>query len=85
MAAYFKRHRIRYIAYQLGPSSPEYNVAYWQAKASPSSSGGLASFYERQARFELDFFSTLNGLVANRRSVFHDGDVRVLDLETPAH
>ena len=83
MAAYLTQQRIRYLAYQLGPSSPEYSFYQWERKRPAEvQPKRRLTYYERQAIFELDFFGTLLALTASRQSVFHEGEVRVLDLQT---
>ena len=80
-AKYFQSLGIRYIAYVFGPSSPEYKRSQWEGARIE----GRQGYWQlRQARFELDFFDTITALAASRRSVFHEGDVRVLDLATAA-
>ena len=77
---------VRYLAYQLGPSSPEYNLDLWQKRAAAAdpATAGRGGFYKNQARFELDFFSVLSSLSSTRASLFKEGDFRVLDLESPS-
>ena len=83
MAAYLTQQRIRYLAYQLGPSSPEYSIPQWiRKRPAELQPKRRITYYERQAIFELDFFGTLQRLAASRQSVFHEGEVRVLDLQT---
>jgi len=83
MAAYLTQQRIRYLAYQLGPSSPEYSFYQWERKRpAERHPRRRLTYYERQALFELDFFGTLLALTASRQSVFHEGEVHVLDLQT---
>jgi hypothetical protein len=72
---------IRYIAYVFGESSPEYKRAQWDG---PRIQGRQGHWLQTHARFELDFFDTVTALEATRRSVFREGDVRVLDLATMA-
>ena len=83
-ARYMHSMGIRYVAYQLGPSSVEYTWDMWRRRMSaeqpPNTRGG---FYKNQARFELDFFDVLTALTSSRRSLFNEGDIRVLDLESP--
>ena len=83
MAAYPTQQRIRYLAYQLGPSSPEYSYFQWERKRPTElQPKRRINYYERQAIFEIDFFGTLQALTASRQSVFHEGEVHVLDLQT---
>lgn len=85
LAAYLESVGIRYIAYQIGPSSPEYDVGYWERKiASTAVVNGRGSFYKIQGRFELDSFATLQALGHSRRVLFNEGDLRVIDLKTRA-
>jgi hypothetical protein len=85
-ADYMRSLRIRYIAYQLGASSKEYNEVYWQQNLNAETPPhGRSGFHKNQARFELDFFATLRELSRSRKSVFSEGELRVLDLETPAN
>jgi hypothetical protein len=85
-AMYLRSVGVRYVAYQVGPSSQEYNADIWRARAAAivPPAGRDHAFYKNQARFELDFFETIKALGATRRSLFHEGDIRVLDLESPA-
>jgi hypothetical protein len=81
-ASYLKRVGIRYIAFQVGPSSPEYSPAMWEQRRTLSlAPNGRGAFYQNQARFELDFFHTVTALEQTRRSLFHSGELHVLDLE----
>ena len=81
LATYLQSVGIRYIAYVFGETSPEYKRAQW---AGPRIEGRQGHWLQTHARFELDFFDTVTDLAKTRRSVFHEGDVRVLDLATPA-
>jgi hypothetical protein len=82
-AAYLHRLGIRYIVYQMGPSSAEYNPGYWVHKSAVQVIiNGRGNFYKIQARFELDFFAVLKALTETRRAVFRQDEIRVLDLET---
>jgi hypothetical protein len=80
-ANYLRSVGVRYIAYVFGPSSPEYKLSQWEGARIDGRQG---IWLQVQARFELDFFSTITALAASRRSVFHEGEVRVLDLATAA-
>jgi hypothetical protein len=83
-ARYLKSLGIRYLVYQIGPSSAEYNPGYWIHKSAVQVIiNGRGNFYKIQARFELDFFDAMKALTATRRSVFQEGEIHVLDLETP--
>lgn len=83
LAAYLLSVGIRYVAYQVGPSSPEYDVGYWERKiASTVVVNGRGTFYKVQGKFELDSFATLQALSQSRRVLFSEGDIRVLDLKT---
>jgi hypothetical protein len=80
-ASYLHSLGIRFIAYNLGPSSPDYNWGMWQGRLDaevPPSGRGL---YKNQARFELDFFQVLTTLSSQCAVVFEEGEVKVLDLE----
>jgi hypothetical protein len=82
-AAYMHGLGMRYVAYQMGPSSREYDVSYWnQMSAQAVVINGRGNFYKIQARFELDTFATFTALAATRRVLFSEGEIRVLDLET---
>ena len=84
-AQYMRSLGIRYIAYTLGRSSPEYQLELWQARADAAlTPNGRSGFYKNTARFELDFFHVLTSLAASRAMLFHEGDMVVLDLEKPA-
>ena len=80
-AAYMLSKGVRYVAFQLGPSSVEYQRQLWVGRRATtvleSERGG---FYKRQARFELEAFDTLEALEKTRRMLFHEGDIRVIDL-----
>jgi hypothetical protein len=83
LAAYLQSVGIRYIAYQIGPSSPEYDVGYWERKiATTMVVNGRGEFYKTQGRFELDSFAALKALTATRRVLFTEGEIRVIDLGT---
>src|SRR5439155_9835007 len=83
LATYLQSVGIRYIAFQIGPSSPEYDVGYWERKiASTVVVNGRGNFYKVQGRFELDSFAALQALAASRRVLFNEGDLRVVDLAT---
>jgi hypothetical protein len=81
-ASYMHSLGIRYIAYNLGPSSCDYNWPLWQARrdAEPPANG-RGGFYKNQARFMLDFFDVLTSLSAQRAVIFQEGEIKVLDLE----
>ena len=80
-AAYLLKVGIRYIAYQLGPSSPEYWRDMWEQRKEISlAPNGRGFFYQNQARFELDFFDDVTALQRSRRSLFDEGELHVLDL-----
>ncbi len=81
MAQYLGSVGIRYFAYVFGPSSPEYKRSQWEGARIEGKQG---IWLQRHARLVMDFFDTVTALAASRRSVFHEGDVRVLDLATPA-
>lgn len=83
LASYLESVGIRYIAFQVGPSSPEYDPGYWERKiASAVVVNGRGNFYKVQGRFELDAFKTLQALAASRRVLFSEGEIRVIDLQT---
>ena len=76
---------IRYVAYTWGPPSPEYQWEFWQHRFDlPPSPNGRGDFYKNTARFELDFFKALLAFHSSRKIVFHEAEMTVLDLETPA-
>jgi hypothetical protein len=80
-ARYLRKVGIRYIAYQVGPSSPEYWPEMWQQrKVTPLAPNGRGAFYQNQSRFELDFFDDVTELQRTRRSLFEEGELHVLDL-----
>ena len=84
-AAYMLSQGIRYVAFQLGASSPEYRRSAWTARAAiVIDHTGRNGFYKIQARFELDAFDTLEALEKSRKSLFNNGDIHVLDLATHA-
>jgi hypothetical protein len=83
LAAYLQGLGIRYIAYQIGPSSPEYDVGYWERRvASTVVVNGRGAFYKIQGRFELASFEALKALTVSRRVLFSEGEIRVIDLGT---
>jgi hypothetical protein len=80
-AAYMLSQGIRFVAFQIGPSSAEYKRAAWTGRAAiVIDHTGRNGFYKIQARFELDAFDTLEALVKTRKSVFSEGEFHVLDL-----
>jgi xanthosine utilization system XapX-like protein len=82
LAAYLHGLGIHYLAYQIGPTSREYDVGYWERMgANAVVSHGRGNFYKVQSRFELDTFTTFQALAASRRVVFSEGEIRVLDLD----
>ena len=82
LAGYLHGLGIRYLAYQIGPSSREYDVSYWERMAANAVVvHGRGNFYKVQSRFELDTFKTFQALAASRRVVFSEGEMRVLDLD----
>ena len=82
LASYLHSLGIRYLAYQIGPSSREYDVSYWERMAANAVvAHGRGNFYKVQSRFELDTFKTLQALAASRRVLFSEGEMRVLDLD----
>ena len=82
-AAYMLSQGIRYVAYQIGPSSAEYKRSTWDARnAIVIDHTGRNGFYKIQARFELDAFDTLEALTKTRKSVFNEGELHVIDLAT---
>lgn len=83
LAAYLQKQGIRYIAYQMGPSSREYSPDYWRQKmATTAIVNGRGGFYKIQAKFELETFATLDKLAHSRKNLFAEGDIHVLDLQT---
>jgi hypothetical protein len=85
-AQYLRSVGVRYVAYQIGPSSQEYNPDIWKPRAAEvvPANGREHAFYKNQARFELDFFDTMKALAKSHRQVFREGDLAVMDLESPA-
>jgi hypothetical protein len=82
LASYLHGLGIRYLAYQIGPSSREYDVGYWERMAANAVvAHGRGNFYKIQSRFELDTFKTFQALAASRHVVFSEGEMRVLDLD----
>jgi hypothetical protein len=82
LASYLHGLGIRYLAYQIGPSSREYDVSYWERMAANAVvAHGRGNFYKVQSRFELDTFKTFQALAASRRVLFSEGEIRVLDLD----
>jgi hypothetical protein len=83
-ASWMHANGIRYIAVQLGPTSAEYNRPLWDGRLKePDPKNGRGGFYKRQAAFELDFFAVFEELERSHATIFREGDVRVLDLESP--
>jgi hypothetical protein len=84
-AAYMLSQGIRYVAFQIGPSSSEYKLSAWTARAAiVIDHTGRNGFYKIQARFELDAFATLDALTKSRKNLFNEGEFHVLDLATRA-
>jgi hypothetical protein len=82
LASYLHGLGIHYLAYQIGPTSREYDVGYWERMgANAVVIHGRGNFYKIQSRFELDTFATFQALAASRRVVFSEGEIRVLDLD----
>jgi hypothetical protein len=82
-AAYMLSQGIRYVAYQIGPSSAEYRRGTWDARAAiVIDHTGRNGFYKIQARFELDAFDTFEALTKTRKKLFSDGEYHVIDLAT---
>jgi hypothetical protein len=82
LAAYLHGLGIHYLAYQIGPTSREYDVSYWERMgANAVVIHGRGNFYKIQSRFELDTFATFQALAATRHVVFSEGEIRVLDLD----
>jgi len=84
LARYFKKVGIRYLAFQIGNSSKEYNPGYWESKKGITLANGRGSLYKIQAEFELASFAAFKALAASRHTLFSEGEIRVLDLETGA-
>jgi hypothetical protein len=82
-AAYMLSQGIRYVAFQVGASSPEYKRSTWETRnAIVLDKTGRNGFYKIQARFELDAFDTLEALAKTRKHLFSDGEFHVIDLAT---
>jgi hypothetical protein len=82
-ASYMLAQGIRYVAFQLGESSPEYRYSAWNYRAATViDQTGRNGFYKNQARFELDFFHVIEALQKSRKNVFNEGEIHVLDLAT---
>jgi hypothetical protein len=76
---------IRYVAYMFGASSPEYSWDVWRPRFdAPPSPTGRGDFLKNMARFEVDFFKSLEALKGSRKTVYREGEMTVLDLDTPA-
>jgi hypothetical protein len=85
---YFREQSIRYLAYALGPGSPEYDMSRWRAQLQnqnpPTRNGHSRGTLLRQmAPIYIDFFHALGELAMRHRQLFDDGVVRVIDLESP--
>jgi hypothetical protein len=84
-ATWLHANGVRYIAFQLGPSSVEYSHNIWEPRlAAAAPREGRGGFYKKQATFELDFFGVLEALERTRNVIFRDHEIRVLDVESPA-
>jgi hypothetical protein len=83
LAAYFLSINVRYIAFVIGESSPEYRYSMWRDRAAqpvpPKNRGGL---YRSMAQWYLDVFDNLISLTKSRKVLFHEFDIWVLDLST---
>jgi hypothetical protein len=83
LVAYLGRVGVRYLAYQVGPSSREYDPDYWRQKmAAVVVVNGRGGFYKVQGKFELDAFTTFTRLAETRKNLFAENEIRVLDLQT---
>jgi hypothetical protein len=84
-ASYMLSQGVRYVAYQLGPTSVEYHRPYWEERlAIVVPANGRGGFYKNQARFHVDGFDTLTALSKSRKLLFDEGEYHVIDLETRA-
>ena len=88
---YFEAHSIRYLAYTLGPASPEYNRSLWLErlrKLDPKVRTGhtLSTLFRHIAAVYLDVFDKLDQLERRHATIFREGQMRVLDLASaPPH
>ena len=85
---YFRDQSIRYIAYALGPGSPEYNMSRWRAemaKRDPPVRNGRSrgTLLREMAPIYVDVFQALDELSRRHQRLFDDGVVRVIDLGPP--
>ena len=80
-ATYWRALGYRYLAFEIGPSSPEYSYSIWRPRLAeavkPGERGGM---YKAQARYYLDAFDSLMALTQSKKVLFHEGDYWVLDL-----
>jgi hypothetical protein len=86
---YFRDRSIRYIAYAVGPGSPEYNMSRWRAeldKHDPPVRNGHSrgTLLREMAPIYLDVYRAFDELARRHKRLFDDGVVRVLDLDAPA-
>jgi hypothetical protein len=86
---YFASQSIRYIAYTLGPASPEYKRSLWLRrlqKLDPKARTGhsLSTLFRHVGTIYLDVFDQLDQLEKRHPPIFREGQVRVLDLASPA-
>lgn len=82
---YFAEHSIRYLAYTLGPASPEYRHGLWLGrlrKLDPRARTGhtLSTLFRHVAVIYLDVFDKLEQLEQRHAAIFREGQIRVLDL-----
>ena len=82
---YLRDRSVRYLAYTLGPASPEYNPPLWQARArnhtAPHRNGhSRGTLLREMAVVYVDFFNTLVELGQRHKQIFSEGQVHVLDL-----
>jgi hypothetical protein len=88
LAQYLQRVGVRYLAFHIGGSSPEYQLNTWEAWLKPGAPSGRDLRSRRpqlhaMARFYVDVLTNLPKLAASRKQLYADGGTYVLDLATP--
>jgi hypothetical protein len=83
LVPYFRQLGLRYLVFNIGNSSPEYNYSTWKNRLAeniaPGARGGM---YKSIARFYLDIFDNFLALTESRKVLLHEGELWVLDLGT---
>ena len=82
-ASYFQSIGVRYIAFTISESSPEYTLSGWTTRFNqPIKTNGRGQQYKTHAKYYLDAFEALATLATTRKNLFHENDNWVIDLAT---